>query len=335
MEGQLERVLRFYSLGRLSTASRAAQGFVNENWILETSQGRFFLKRRAPHLRLPDLIRAQHHLIDWLRRAGFPAPAIVPTGTGETFLALDGELYDVQLYIEGQPYNHDRAAHLKQAALTLARYHTLVRGFAPEVLCPPGELYSPPILRAILKSLSTEWQVESDDELADQARQLRTHLASLEAQFSEHGPLPCLVIHGDYYADNLLFSGDKIVGVVDYDKARWQPRVVELAEALIYFASPPAGEFKHLVYPGVLCWEPLMRFLRSYASASTLDEEEIRALPDYVRCIWLSMSLKRLLEQGARPAEAPEALQEVTALGDWADANASRMIEACRSAMLG
>jgi homoserine kinase type II len=335
MEGQLERVLRSYSLGRLSTASRAAQGFVNENWILVTSQGRFFLKRRAPHLCLPDLIRAQHHLIRWLRQAGFPAPAIVPTITGETFLALDGELYDVQVYIDGQPYNHDRASHLRAAALTLGRYHKLVRGFAAEPLCSPGELYSPDILSAILASLTDAWEVESDDELADHSRQLRTHLTSLEARFSQHGPLPRLVIHGDYYADNLIFADDTIVGVVDYDKARRQPRVAELAEALIYFASPLPGDFKHLVYPGVLRWEPLMRFLRSYASASGLDEEEIRALPDYVRCIWLSMSLKRLLEQGPRPAEAPEALQEVIALGDWADANASRMIEACRSAMLG
>ena len=78
--------------------------------------------------------------------------------------------------------------------------------------------------------------------------------------------------------------------------------------------------------------EPFTRFLHHYARATTLDEvialdeNEVRALPDYVRCIWLSISLQRLLERGPRPAEAPEALCEVLALGDWAKVNAKKMI---------
>jgi homoserine kinase type II len=135
------------------------------------------------------------------------------------------------------------------------------------------------------------------------------------------------VIHGDYYYDNLLFDGDRIVGVVDYDKARWQPRVVELAEALIYFASLRPGHLEHLVYPGFLDWEVFSRFLRNYARAAALEANEAHALPDYIRCIWLSVSLQRLLERGTPPAEAEEALQEVLALGDWAKAHDRRMVE--------
>jgi len=46
----------------------------------------------------------------------------------------------------------------------------------------------------------------------------------------------------------------------------------------------------------------------------------------------LSISLQRLLEKGPRPAEAAEALREVLALGDWAAANARRMVEAGHTA---
>jgi homoserine kinase type II len=333
MEGQLDPVLRYYPIGQLRAARRAERGFVNENWILETTQGRYFVKRRHPRLREPAMIQAQHDLIGWLRNAGFPAPTIVPTNAGESFLAVGGELYDVQLYIDGQPYDPGRRAHLEEAALTLARYHRLVTGFAPEALCTLGELYSPAILRATLTSLAERWQLQQDGDLAKLQRQLQAHLASLENGLAGHRPLPHLVIHGDYYADNLLFTGDRIAGVVDYDKARWQPRVVELAEALIYFASPRAGDFKHLVYPGVLESEPLACFLQSYASVSTLDKSEMAALPEYVRCIWLSVSLQRLLERASRPAGASTALQEVLALGNSAQSNAGQMIEACRSAL--
>jgi len=103
-----------------------------------------------------------------------------------------------------------------------------------------------------------------------------------------------------------------------------------LAEALIYFASPRPGHLKHLVYPGFLDWEPFTRFLQNYARAAALKENELPALSDYVCCIWLSVSLERLLEKGSRPAKGLEALREVLALGRWADANTHRMLTYCK-----
>jgi homoserine kinase type II len=182
-------------------------------------------------------------------------------------------------------------------------------------------------LSANLASLAQAWGVDRDPDLEPVVSQLAAQASDLATRFARHGPLPQLVIHGDYYAGNLLFDGDCVVGVVDYDKARWQPRVVELAEALIHFASPRPGHLKHLVYPGVLNWEPFTRFLQAYARHVTPNEHEARALPDYIRCIWLQISLQRLLEKGPRPAWAREALQEVLALGDWASANAPQMSE--------
>jgi homoserine kinase type II len=324
---ELRRVLTHYDLGDLGAARQVERGFVNENWELETTRGRYFLKRRHPRLRNRDVIGAQHALVEHLRQAGFPAPAILPAVNGKTILALDDELYEIQAYIEGTPYDHDRPAHFREAALALGFYHTYVQDFAPQALRALDELYSPAILRTNLSGLIEAWELGQDPELAQAARQLEAHAADLATRFSQHGALPHLVIHGDYYAGNLLFKGERIVGVVDYDKARWQPRVAEVAEALIYFASPRPGHLRHVVYPGFLEWEPLTRFLRHYARVTTLNEDEARALPDYVRCIWLSISLQRLLEKGPCRTEALEALREALALGDWAVDNTQRMIE--------
>jgi len=152
----------------------------------------------------------------------------------------------------------------------------------------------------------------------------------------------------------LLFRGDQIVGVVDYDKVRWQPRVVELAEALIYFTSARPGHFKHLIYPGFLHWDKFSSFLRYYLGGARGNEKgsdrqstlspadssndaresleiafltdgEVYALSDFICCIWLSVSLERLLEKGARPAAALEALQELLELGEWGARNRELM----------
>jgi homoserine kinase type II len=326
----LDRVLSRYAIGKPCSARPAERGFVNENRHIETPLGSYFLKRYHPSMGHPDVIHAQHALVAHLRQAGFPAPAIVPTIDGDTLLALDGDLYEIQEYLGGTFYNHDRPEHLQEAALVLGRYHTCVAGFAPQVLCSQDDLYSPAILRANLIDLINAWELDRD---ATPVQQLEAHADALTTRFATHGTLPYLVIHGDYYADNLIFKDDHIVGVVDYDKAGWQPRVVELAEALVYFASPRPGTFKHLVYPGPLEWEPLEHFLRAYArllrtyaNVVAIDENEVHALPDYIRCIWLQMSLKRLSEKVPRPPKAPEALREVLALGEWAEANAEKMI---------
>ena len=121
MEYELARALSHYTLGELRTARRVQRGFVNENWVVETTCGSYFLKRRHPDLRQADLIRAQHDLMGCLGQAGFPAPAVVPTAMGEGFLVLDGEFYEIHDYIEGEPYDDDLPEHLEAVARMLGR----------------------------------------------------------------------------------------------------------------------------------------------------------------------------------------------------------------------
>ena len=352
----IRQVSDHYDLGEPRTAQKVGRGFVNENWILETTSGRYFLKRRHPDLRNPTIICAQHALNIRLRQSGFPAPAILPGKTGETLLVLHNEYFEIQEYIEGSPYQDTNEKHFQAAALTLGFYHACIYGFTPHPHCDLVTLYSPPIVDDNLRSLTDLLELERDPALILVLQQLESHAADLALHFAKHHELPCLFIHGDYHVGNLLFQGDRIVGVVDYDKACWQPRVVELAEALIHFAAPYPGHFKHLVYPGFLDWGKFATFLRYYSYGVGLDEtdpvrlawipqmdsgkervvsckdiflseKEACALPDYIRCIWLSVSLKRLMEQECRPAAVSEVLREILDLADWSAVNGQQMIE--------
>jgi homoserine kinase type II len=327
MERELARVLSHYALGELRAAQRVERGFINEKWMVETTCGRCFLKRRHPDLRRPDFIRAQHDLIKWLRQADFPAAVILPTLSGETFLVLGGEFYEIYDYIEGKPYDHDRPEHLEEAARTLGRYHASVKGFASQVLRDLGAVYSPVTLNATLARLRASWQLDQDSDLVQMVRELEAQAADLAAHLAGHGALPHLVIHGDYYAGNLLFDGDCIVGVVDYDKARWQPRVLEVAEALIYFARERSEHFKHIVYSGVLDLGVVHQFLAAYVGMVSLSESEMRALPHWMRTIWLCASLDPPLEPLMSLEAAAQALPEVLALGGWAQAHGSDIVE--------
>jgi homoserine kinase type II len=334
VEQELARVVSAFGLGTLFAARRIERGYVDENWLVETAQGRYFVKRRHPRRRQPAaVIQAQHDLITHLRQSGFPAPKLIPTAAGQSYLVMDREVYEVGVYIEGEFFDRDRPEHLATAAQTLGQYHHAVEAFAPPALMQHGSLYSPETARDALTQLCEAWQVGADPALAPRAHELQARANDLAERFGRHGLLPHLIVHGDYYAGNLLFEGDRIIGVVDYDKASWQPRVAELAEALIYFASPQPRQMQYLVYPAVLAWGPFARFLRGYAQVNAVGDAEIDALPDFIDCIWFTVSLRRLLEQHPDcPPEASEALDEVLTLGNWAHVHARQMADIARAA---
>jgi Ser/Thr protein kinase RdoA (MazF antagonist) len=335
LEDELERVLRCYPLGQLTGAWRVKQGFINENWSVVTTRGQFLVKRRHPSYRHAGLIRAQHELIAHLRCQGFPAPRLLKTLQDDSILELDGGWYEIQEFIAGVPYDPHRLAHLEQAALTLGLYHKNVEGFGRRVFRTLGDLYAPATAdQALARLLTISW-LDTNPLLSDLIKRLAAQARDLAGRLGNHGALPRLVIHGDYYADNLIFEDDRIVGVVDYDRARWEARVAELSEALIYFASPRASQMRHVVYPGFLEWRPLSCFLERYGETCALTGDEIRAIPDFVGAIWLSWSLRRLYEGGIQPDSAFEALQEVASLADWAVANAEQMIDVARWAVRG
>jgi homoserine kinase type II len=327
MPDNIRHALAHYVLEQLQAARRTERGFVNQTWQIDTTRGRYFVKCYHPDLCRAERIQTQHKLIAHLRRAGFPAPALIPTRDGDTLLSLGTELYEVQEYVAGTTCEPNQPEHQREAARVLALYHTCTADFPAGALGQMGVLYDPTCLYKALNGLETAWHLTDDPFLSTLANELRKHADDLSAHFATHTSLPHLITHGDYYADNLIFRGNRITGVVDYDKARWQPRVVELAEALIYFASPRPGTLHHLVYPGPLQWEPFERFLGTYIQDRALEESEARALPDYVRCIWLQISVQRLQESGARPQQAAEALREALILGEWAVTNARKMIE--------
>ena len=340
IENEIMRVLQNYDLGELKSTRQIERGFVNKNWIIETTRGQYFLKRRHPDLRNHDLILTQHALISHLRLSGFPVPEILAATGGNTLVVLDGEFYEIHEFIAGSSFQHTRLAHLQEAAIKLGNYHVCVQGFKPLALQDTGSLYNPAVLTDYLTELKKSWGLEQDLLMQQIVRELESHAKDLAICFDKQGDLPYLFIHGDYHGGNLIFDSNHIVGVVDYDKACWQPRVVEVAEALIYFTSPRPGHLKHLVYPGFLEWDKFKRFLRYYSQGIDSEAEdiilrknEVLALPDYIRCIWLSNALQNVYDKKYRSTEANAVLMELLALGNWSVTNRQKIINATRKAI--
>jgi Ser/Thr protein kinase RdoA (MazF antagonist) len=214
----------------------------------------------------------------------------------------------------------------------LGFYHGAVRGFDHRALHRATERYGSAALSRIVKGLLEGWLPYMMSRLETLVQALEEQVQDLETRYMQFGELPRLVIHGDYHGANLVFQGDHLVGVVDYDLAHWSARAMEVAEAIIAFCTEPGLGLKHIVYPGALDLDVASRFMTAYLHQVPLTEMEIRALPDMIRTIWLCAALDPPLEPPLSREAAPKALPEILALANWAVGHGADLVEACLAA---
>ncbi|MFO7173428.1 MAG: CotS family spore coat protein [Bacillota bacterium] len=133
MPSELQQVLEGYGIRgiRLQLVTDNPRKPV---WRIRSPQGEFYLKRMAVSPgRLRFILAAMEHL----ERGGVRLPPVVPTVTGEPYLALGSHLYLLTRAVAGQDL--DYGTHLPLIVRSLARFHRAGRGFAPP---PEAEVHS-------------------------------------------------------------------------------------------------------------------------------------------------------------------------------------------------
>lgn len=156
-------------------------------------------------------------LLARLRETGLPVPApYLVDASGEIFETP----YLVVEYVEGAtefaPSNlHD---YLRQMALTLARIHTL-SGVTHDLAFLPREAE-----RAARQV--QERPARLDESLSE--GQIRDALMAIGWREARN---PVVLLHGDYWAGNLLWSSGQLVGIIDWEDAKLGEPLADLADA--------------------------------------------------------------------------------------------------------
>jgi Ser/Thr protein kinase RdoA (MazF antagonist) len=138
------------------------------------------------------------------------------------------------------------------------------------------------------------------------------------------------IVHGDFWDNNVLFRGDDLAAVIDFDFMAERPRIDDLAlTAYFWFLQPGKG------VPGLTEARELRRFVDAYdaAAALPLSPEERMALPLAIarQPAWSVGRWIVDLEHGhavrhawEAAAEQPVARAILTDLAGWQDALTGR-----------
>jgi homoserine kinase type II len=310
-------VLSRYTLGPPEALAATGHGFVNETAIVDTRRGRFVVRRNHRRFSLAAH-RARHALITWIDSHGVPTAPLVRDAAGETLVVLDGRAYEVQEYVAGRDYDAARPVQAAAFGAVLARYHLAAQSFAP----PPDAReprYAPRAVSGLVERLlERDVMGELHQQLAwydGRAAELRARLPDAAYQALLHLP-----IHGDVHADNVRFVGDTVAALLDFDQVAWDARLVDLADALVAFATVPwEGEAPGWgVFRGPLDEGRAAALMAGYTSVAPLSSAELGALPVLLEVLWLRAELGRVLStaEGA-PDYHLDVLAQGRRLSEW------------------
>ena len=113
-------------------------------------------------------------------------------------------------------------------------------------------------------------------------------------------------IHGDWHPGNMLFRDGKVAVVLDFDAARRNPAVVDLANGMLQF-SILRGDVQPEQWPDFFDQTRMRRFLVGYATRIKLDPAQLEAIP--------FLMIESLIAECVVPVAATGSLGQIPGFG--------------------
>jgi len=213
---------------------RPPDGTMSEVFFVRANQGRFVL--RGHREQTADRVAFEHKTMSVARTAGIPAPVVVPTLDGDEFTWRANRWWSL---LEWIPSRHVRrgthsTGQARVMGRTLADIHLALGSLNPHDHRSVPSTTGVEALRTIdqaMRSIPRDPQRPEDKWslvwLEGQKRWLSTR-----PDEAPPAHLVAQVIHGDYHEANVLFEGERLVGVLDWEKAEGGDAAVEVVRAV-------------------------------------------------------------------------------------------------------
>ena len=287
---ELAIVLSHYDVGVIEAIQAFPRGSRRSpKHLLRTEAGLYLLKRRAHGKDDPFKVAFCHALQLYLASRQFPLPHLIGTRQdNNSMLQWKGNIYELFEYIKGISYDNSLEA-TGDAGNTLAIFHKLLMYYHPEYEPPTGSYHAARSVAASFDVIPRRLSHLDPDQSRDQSEQMHQVVRYLQTSYNaaamrvnEMGlpDWPMQIVHSDWHPGNMLFRGPKVVAVIDYDSARHQQRVTDVANGALQFSILGGGD-DPAQWPDFLDEARFKRFLKAYDDepGCTISSAELRTIP--------------------------------------------------------
>jgi homoserine kinase type II len=282
---EVEKAVKLYNLGKVKKISSVGGGLVNYNFNVKTDKGDFifrFLGRKLDDYKKRKL-KLEFRVLNYLKKKKFPygIPSPVKNKDGEILTTVKDRNLWVYERIKGKKISKVNAAQLKGLVKALAVYHKYISGMKARRL---KEDYV-----WLMKKYSEMEKIKPKNKVD----RIMLENISLFKDCVNNIPLNfekgILVNHTDFHQGNLLFNGNEVVGILDFESVIVSPRIRDIAYAVKQYCFNKSKLSK-----------PKMKnLLKEYQKINPLSKKEIdMILPFVIRdsCVvfwWFYAELKK------------------------------------------
>jgi Ser/Thr protein kinase RdoA (MazF antagonist) len=201
---------KLYGLGDVR-GFKSAGGIANQNYIVEFSEGGFFVKLIAngDSRDIADLTA----IVNRIALSGFETPPLITRLDGSSFYDAGRCIVVVQPFVKGEPNNSLDAVALGQVGDTLGRLHLVKIDGLPIRETWWSESY-----------LHNQFNVVKKNGFTDIMKSLDKRMTRLDSD----ADLPNSIVHGDPWSGNFLFYDNRLVWLVDWDEVTIAPSIYDL-----------------------------------------------------------------------------------------------------------
>jgi len=206
-------------------------GTRNANYLVTTSSGKWFVRRRYEGYCDPARIAFDHQVLRHLGNRRAPVPVPLQATDGQTWRRDADRAWEVHPFVEGAHLREGRAEDLEALGSGLALFHEAGVDFPGrfDKLSPRGET-DPRVIEGQANRI-----VADDPGCAAALERYREWTASAGDDVPDplYAALHHTIVHGDVQPANILINEGRVAAFVDLDWCGWRPRIYDLAYALL------------------------------------------------------------------------------------------------------
>ncbi len=285
---ELARCLSHYDLGIIENIEEFQRGSRRSpKVVIDAERGKFLFKRRARGKDDLAKVAFTHQIQLTLAAQNFPLPHMIGTrDDNNSMLVMDSKIYEMFEFVSGGGYDGSLDATY-HAGHVLGLYHKLLQDCKSDYKPPKGSYHNSDAIHTAIRN--TVGSLPLDNRPAGEV--VTKTISVLEDAYGKSAEMvdslglnewPPQIVHGDWHPGNMLFRDKHVVGVIDYDAARLQQRIIDLANGALQFSIVGGGDDPSK-WPEYVDETRFKRFLRGYDSVNVIAKREVWAAP-YLMC---------------------------------------------------
>jgi len=269
---ELQPFLESYDLGELQEHSGIEEGVTNTIYFVVTNKGRYVLTlfEELNLKQLPFYLE----LLEFLSQKNIPCSKPIANNKGEYLQTLKNKPAVLMEYLEGECVDNADIKHCKLTGDILGSLHIISRKFN----------------KAQKNTRGLDWINNASKKLFSVLKEKELALLKDELSFQKkekYNELPQGIIHADLFRDNVLFSNEKLTGILDFYYACTDALLLDLAITVNDWCVNMDGSLDE---------EKTKALVDAYKKHRKLNEEEIEAWPAILRLAALRFWVSRLLD---------------------------------------